>query len=802
MRSQNIKFRLTVIEARDLLSADSNGLSDPYFYIPKQQRGIIDLPKKQNRTKTIMKTLNPVWNHNFDMEFSPQGTNKLLFEVYDYDYIGKDDLLGKGEILLDWMSLGQKDFFEEWVPLKLTVKDKKTKMNQITQKGSVHIKLQIIYRPNQPPMGQQPYPPPMGQPPYQPPMGQPPTQYPPMPPGQPPMPPGQPPMQPGQPPMQPGQPPMQSGQPPMQPGQPPMQPAPPMQPVPPGQPPMQPGQPPMQPGQPPMQPAPPGQPPAQFSQPPPMGQPPAQYPPQQYSQPPPMGQPPAQFHRQQTMQPPAQQPFLNRMGTMAPQPQPMPGQVPPRPQLMRQQTYQQPNYMPPMQPHGYGVPPMQHTMMTSQPYSVPHAPYYPPQYSQPPLAHSMMPMARPMTAPVMPAPMMAPHMAAMPPGVVILTNFRRGDELQPGSWIPVSEPTVLVGLGWDFTGGETFDLDASVTGFDFQFNVVDTIYFNHKNGLSGSVIHFGDNLTGEGEGDDEVIKVILHQVPRRVQYLAVTINSFKKNSLIRARSAYIRLFTNTYHIGKYTLRRTKDCIGLLLGIFERSQDPYTWYFRVMADPIRGNKVTLSYEDIKALLGAYSIYNTAQRRVQHPLPGEPLIEFNKWIQLPNRFMYIGLGWNIQQGSNFDLDASIITFDRMNMPLEFIYHRNLRSYNGSIIHYGDNRTGLGEGDDEVLSIDFGHVDPNVFTMAVVVNSFKGNSLVQVMDAFVRIYDTQRPIGVHVMNKCPDCVGLCFGIFRKGMDGFWSFCAVQDVVSGIECTQSVNDLKLILDKHPYKA
>jgi len=461
---------------------------------------------------------------------------------------------------------------------------------------------------------------------------------------------------------------------------------------------------------------------------------------------------------------------------------------------------------PPMtQPHAYGAPPMQHSMLPPQPYGMPHAPYYPPQYSQPPIAHSMIPMARPMTAPVMPSPIMAPHIATpvvMTPGVVILNNFRRGDELQPGSWIPVSEPTVLVGLGWDFTGGETFDLDASVTGFDFQFNVVDTIYFNHKNGLSGSVIHYGDNLTGQGEGDDEVIKVILQQVPRRVQYLAVTINSFKKNSLIRARSAYIRLFTNTYHIGKYTLRRTKDCIGLLLGVFERSQDPYVWYFRVMADPIRGNKVTLSYEDIKALLGVYSIYNCNQRRIHHPLPGEPLIEFNKWIQLPNRFMYIGLGWNIQQGANFDLDASIITFDRMNMPLEFIYHRNLRSYNGAIIHYGDNRTGIGEGDDEVLSIDFGHVDPNVFTMAVVVNSFKGNSFAQVTDAFIRIYDTQRPIGVHVMNKSPNCVGLCFGIFRKGMDGIWSFCALQDPVTGIECTQSVNDLKIILNKHPYKA
>ena len=853
MANQTIKFSLTAIEARDLLSGDSNGLSDPYFLIPKQQRGVIDLPKKKNRTKTIMKTLNPVWNHTFEMEYNPQACNKLLVEVYDYDYIGKDDHLGTGEIPLDWMSSGQRDLYEEWIPLKITKKDKKTKLSQTTQKGSVHVKLQVKFRPGQqpvgqPPMGQAPYqPPPMGQQPYQPPpSGQPPYQPPPM---------GQQPYQPppsGQPPYQPPP----SGQPPYQPppsGQPPYQPPPsgqpPYQPPPSGQPPYQPppngsssvqspplvkpnlkpvgstsvqspplvkpnlkpvpGQPQAQYSQPPTQP-PVSQPPAQYSQPPPqspMGQPPAQYP-NQYGQPPvqppPAGQPPAQYPNQYSQPPPAQ-PGLNRMGTLAPQP--MPNQFPPKPQLHRPQTFQEPSYRPPMQPPGaqpypYGAPPMQHTAMPPQPYALPHAPYYPPQYSQPPLSHSMMPMARPMSAQV-PSPMGGVNIIPprLPPGVNFISNFRRGDELQPGSWIPVCEPTVLVGLGWDFTGYETFDLDASVTGFDFQFNVVDTIYFNHKKGLNGSVIHFGDNLTGEGEGDDEVIKVILSQVPRSVQYLAVTINSFKKNSLIRARSAYIRIFTHMYHIGKYTLRRTKDCIGLLLGVFERSPDPYVWYFRVMADPIRGNKVTLSYEDIKALLGGYSIYNFVQRRVHHPLPGEPLIEFNRWIKLPNRFMYIGLGWNIQQGANYDLDASIITFDRMNMPLEFIYHRNLQSFNGAIIHYGDNRTGLGEGDDEVLSIDFGRVDPNAFTMVAVVNSFKGNSMLQVYDAFIRIYDTQKFIGVHVLNKCPDCIGLCLGIFKKGMDGIWSFCAVKDPVSGIECTQSVNDLKFVLDKHPYK-
>jgi stress response protein SCP2 len=435
------------------------------------------------------------------------------------------------------------------------------------------------------------------------------------------------------------------------------------------------------------------------------------------------------------------------------------------------------------------IPPAQNTMAPPYGATAPHVPIQ-------------------MTSPVAKAPILGPQMTApimgkqpmIPPNINIAPHAR-GAPLQPGAWIPVTEPDVMVGLGWDFTGSEPFDLDASVTAFDSLLNVVDTIYYEHKKGLSGAVIHYGDNTTGVGEGDDEVIQIILHRIPMNVRYLAVTINSFKKNSLIRARSAFIRLYTRTYHIGKYLLTRTKDCIGLLLGVFERSQDPYMWYFRVMADPIKGHKVTLSVGDIKILLGAYSMYNQAQKRCIHPLPGEPLIEFNKWIKLPNRFLYVGLGWNIQQGMNFDLDASIMTFDRMNNLMEIIYHRNMRSFDSSILHYGDNRTGIGEGDDEVLSVDFAKVNPNAFTMVVVINSFKGNSIIDVRDAFIRIYDTQRPIGVHILNKCPDCIGLCMGIFRKDMNGVWSFCAIKEIVRGIVCTESVPDVVSLLPKYPLK-
>ena len=377
---------------------------------------------------------------------------------------------------------------------------------------------------------------------------------------------------------------------------------------------------------------------------------------------------------------------------------------------------------------------------------------------------------------------------------------KQGDPLIPGTWIPIQESTVYVGLGWDFTGKETFDLDASVTGVGEKFNIVEAIYYNNKKGLKGSVIHFGDNLTGQGDGDDEVIQVFLSRVPPEVFYLAVTINSYSRNSLIKAQSAYIRVFTDKYNIGRFTLTRTKDCIGLLLGVFQRDPTQNIWYFRCMADPISGNVVTSSFEDIKTLLGNYTISKDgANNYVIHPLPGEPLFDFGKWQKLDNRFTYVGLGWDIQQGSNFDLDAAILTFDSMNNPLEIIYHRNLQSFNSSIVHYGDNKTGVGEGDDEVLSVDFANVDPNAYAMAVIINSFKGNSLVAIKNAFVRLFDQNKYIGVHVMDNCPDCTGLLMGIFRKdAKTGVWNFCPLKEIVSGIEAPQSVNDVRDHLAKH----
>ena len=143
----------------------------------------------------------------------------------------------------------------------------------------------------------------------------------------------------------------------------------------------------------------------------------------------------------------------------------------------------------------------------------------------------------------------------------------------PGSWFQVPTIKINIGLGWDFDSSETYDLDASVTGFDECNEPIESIYYGNLDGLSGSVHHFGDNLTGAGERDDEGRSINLNQIPEKVISLAITVNSYKSNSLIKAKQAFIRLFENKSkrEIGKFILNKTKDCIVLLLGLLERNR---------------------------------------------------------------------------------------------------------------------------------------------------------------------------------------------------------------------------------------
>ena len=91
---------------------------------------------------------------------------------------------------------------------------------------------------------------------------------------------------------------------------------------------------------------------------------------------------------------------------------------------------------------------------------------------------------------------------------------------------------ILIGLGWDtnkYDGGSAFDLDAAAFCLGASGKVNDDsdfIFYGNLKHASGSVEHLGDNLTGEGEGDDEEIKIDLSKVPANVEKIDFTVTIY------------------------------------------------------------------------------------------------------------------------------------------------------------------------------------------------------------------------------------------------------------------------------------
>ncbi|MGA5065724.1 TerD family protein [Streptomyces exfoliatus] len=101
---------------------------------------------------------------------------------------------------------------------------------------------------------------------------------------------------------------------------------------------------------------------------------------------------------------------------------------------------------------------------------------------------------------------------------------------------------VKMGLGWEPAfRGKDIDLDASVIAYGPQRNHLDSCYFGKLTILGGSVKHSGDNLTGEGAGDDEVIVVDLGRLPAEATGLVFTVNSFSGQKFTEVAKAYCRL---------------------------------------------------------------------------------------------------------------------------------------------------------------------------------------------------------------------------------------------------------------------
>ena len=109
---------------------------------------------------------------------------------------------------------------------------------------------------------------------------------------------------------------------------------------------------------------------------------------------------------------------------------------------------------------------------------------------------------------------------------------------------------VLAGLGWDTrtTDGQDFDLDASAFMLGASGKVrsdADFIFYGQLRSADGSVEHTGDNRTGDGDGDDEALKLNLQQIPQDIQKIVITVTihdaEARRQNFGQVQNAFVRI---------------------------------------------------------------------------------------------------------------------------------------------------------------------------------------------------------------------------------------------------------------------
>ncbi len=159
----------------------------------------------------------------------------------------------------------------------------------------------------------------------------------------------------------------------------------------------------------------------------------------------------------------------------------------------------------------------------------------------------------------------------------------------------------------------------------------------------------------------------------------------------------------------------------------------------------------------------------------------------------RKVLVGLGWDTNRydgSSDFDLDASAFLLGGNGKAAnenDFIFYNNPNGGGGSVVHMGDNLTGVGEGDDEQVKIDLSQVPGNIekidFTVTIHDAEGRGQNFGQVSNAFIRIvneasgqelirYDLSEDFSVETAIVCGE-------LYRHG--GEWKFNAVGSGFSG---------------------
>ncbi|MFC8531766.1 TerD family protein [Nocardia sp. NPDC057227] len=171
--------------------------------------------------------------------------------------------------------------------------------------------------------------------------------------------------------------------------------------------------------------------------------------------------------------------------------------------------------------------------------------------------------------------------------------------------------------------------------------------------------------------------------------------------------------------------------------------------------------------------------------------------------PLRFVTMGLGWDpVRDGvwsggyrREIDLNAAALLYagDRLT---DVVYHEQLLSQDGAVRLLGDNLTGHGAGDDEVITIDLTRSSPRITSVLLLVTSYSGQAFDVIENGFCRLVDglTRREVSRFALPAGPDHTGFVLGRLHRD-DGNWQFHVIGVAIPARHPAEAVPHLEQFL-------
>jgi len=290
-------------------------------------------------------------------------------------------------------------------------------------------------------------------------------------------------------------------------------------------------------------------------------------------------------------------------------------------------------------------------------------------------------------------------------------------------------------LSWDRAGSRALDLDLQALAFDSHGKLLDAVYYNNLKGLGRGITHSGDELTGDKANFDEVVWVNLASLQATVQLVVFVVACYSGGHLKDAKNGHFHVLEDRpdNETGKFRLEKSDEEVDLVGGLMRSGRG---WVLRLVDVPAQDGQHFIDI--LEPTIGNF---------VRQVIPGAPrrikaafAMEKGSMVDLPKssalKHINAGLGWDTASG-DVDLDVSAVLLKQDGSVLDAVFFGNLQT--AGVTHSGDNLTGQGSGDDEVISIALERISPLVQQILFVINIYtSGRTFAQVANPYCRISD----------------------------------------------------------------